>query len=237
MIVQNELIQKFEKQIGIQFQNQNYLIEALTHSSYANKNKQKKRSNNERLEFFGDSILKYIVSEYLFQKYPDENEGNLSKLRSKIISDQFLATLGKDINLGDFLYLSFGEIKSGGKYRDSNLANAFEALLGAIYLDKGIKIVKIFFFKLYSKFETTLETDNFSDFKSKLQEKCQKYKINIPKYKIIREEGPDHQRTFHIECCVIYKDITLISQGYSQTKKKAEQDAAKYILKMFTLLK
>ena len=232
----NNLVE-FQKIINIKFQNIDYLTEALTHSSYANKSKNNNNSHNERLEFFGDSILKYIVSEHLFKKYPLENEGFLSQLRSKIVSDQFLSKLGNSISLGEHLILSYGESKSGGAQRLSNIANAFEALIGAIYLDQGIESVKIFFFAKYSAIENELISDEFSDFKSRLQEKCQKFKLSIPDYRIIHESGPDHEKTFCVEASVEYDGALLVARGTASTRKKAEQEASKHVYFMFNDLK
>ena len=127
------------------FNNKQYLLEALTHRSIV-RGKQKELPHNERLEFFGDSVLKLIISEYLFHKYPKYDEGELSKIRSKLISDRFMVEIAKEIQLGDFIQLSFGEKKSGGQSRDSILANAMEALLGACYLDQGLDATKEMFF-------------------------------------------------------------------------------------------
>ncbi len=229
-------LERFQHVLGIIFNDITLLQEALTHSSFA-KHKKNSTIYNERLEFFGDSILKFIVSEYLFQHYSHLAEGELSKKRSKIVSDQFLTSLAIDIQLGDFLIMSFGERKSGGHQKDSILANAYEALLGAIYLDQGMDVVKDFFLTSYKKFAAMIDSGEFFDHKTLLQEICQKSKIELPFYRIVREEGPDHEKVFHIEASIKIDDVFFVSQGDAANKKRAEQQAAQHILDMLSYYK
>ena len=237
-MIQNDIqeLEKFQHVLGITFNNILLLKEALTHSSFV-KHKNAGSIYNERLEFFGDSVLKFIVSEYLYENYSDLPEGELSKKRSKIVSDQFLTSLAIDIQLGDFLIMSFGEKKSGGHQKDSILANAYEALLGAVYLDQGMDVVKDFFLSSYKKFAKMIDSGEFFDHKTLLQEVCQKTKIDLPFYKIVREEGPDHEKVFHIEASIHIDDVYLVSQGYASNKKRAEQQAAQHILDMLSYYK
>ena len=232
----DDIVERFQHVLGIVFNNKGLLKEALTHSSYV-KHKQSHMSHNERLEFFGDSVLKFVISEHLFTKYSHLPEGELSKMRSKIVSDQFLTTLAIDIKLGSFLVMSFGERKSGGYQKDSILANAYEALLGAIYLDQGMDVVKEFFLDSYLKFSNLIHSGDFVDHKTLLQELCQKNKLELPVYKIIREDGPDHEKIFHIEATVQIDDVHFISQGDAYNKKRAEQQAAQHILDMMSFYK
>ena len=147
-----------------------------------------------------------------------------------MISDRFLAQIAKQIHLGRYLKMSYGELKSGSQDRLSFLANAFEALLGACYLDQGLDVTRSFFFRIWDDVQVVLNIDDFSDFKTALQEKCQKFKVDLPMYRIIKEVGPDHEKVFHVEASVEVDDTVMISQGDADTKKQAEQAAARKIL-------
>jgi len=218
-----------QKQIGVNFSNQELLKLALTHKSYAIENNNNKNYNNERLEFLGDSVLSIIVSTYIYNKYSDIDEGELSKIRSKLVCKDYCCNYAKTINLGDYLLLGKGESASLGKLKTSNLANAFEALLGAIYLDKGLEFSEKFIFK----FLKDVEIDNlYEDYKSKLQEIVQKKYRDVPIYELKEESGPAHERNFMIEVKVLNKAIGF---GQGKTKKKAEQIAAKNALETASL--
>jgi len=222
-------IDHLQKQLNIFFKQPDILEQAITHSSFVKYKGSfiKPSLYNERLEFFGDSVLKFIVSDYLFHKHPDFTEGDLSKLRSKIISDRFLAGMARAIQLGDYLKLSHGEKKAGANDRLSTLADAFEALLGACYIDQGLDVVKSLFFSLFEPaYERLLEGD-FDDYKSNLQEICQKRKLALPSYQVVKEEGPDHDKVFTVEAVVQSGDIHYVTQGVADSKKQAEQLAAK----------
>jgi ribonuclease-3 len=233
-------IDELQAVLDISFKNRAYLEHAMTHSSFV---KYKgvtvsPESYNERLEFFGDSVLKFMVSEYLFNKYPSYTEGDLSKLRSKIISDSFLAQMAKEIKLGDYLRLSPGEEKSRGNEKASILANTFEALLGACYLDQGLEVVKRLFFSLFDAVHKQLEEGAFEDFKTALQELCQKRFCSLPSYRVLREDGPDHDKRFTIEANVTCNDDSiLLTQGCAESKKQAEQFAAKELMDLLKLYK
>ncbi|RAP30721.1 ribonuclease III [Candidatus Marinamargulisbacteria bacterium SCGC AG-414-C22] len=230
------MLKEFQQKLKFKFNDDSLLLEALTHRSYV-RGKFKDVAHNERLEFFGDSVLKLIVSEYLFLTFSEATEGDMSKLRSKIISDQFLAKLADYISLGDYLNLSFGEKKSGGSTKSSILANAYEALLGAIYLDQGLDCVRTFFLDQFSVFSDLIQSDEFIDHKSLLQEWCQKNKASLPQYQIVREEGPDHDKNYHIEAFVVFDEVYFFSQGNATSKKMAEQESARYILEMISYIK
>ncbi len=226
-------IKKLENLIGIKFHNQDLLKEALTHKSYAVE-MLPPWGNNERLEFLGDSLLSAIVSAYLYKKYPEEDEGTLSRLRANLISRETLLSWAKEINLGKYIYLSRGEEASRGRERESILANAYEALVGAIYLDKGYALTEKFVLK---KLELKKHI-RIKDYKSRLQEIVQsKYKL-IPEYKVLKESGPDHEKTFEIGVYFPYPTASarkrIVGRGIGKSKKEAEQEAAKNALSKIT---
>ncbi|WP_105616476.1 ribonuclease III [Vallitalea okinawensis] len=222
-------LQTFEQVIQYQFNNKELLAQALTHTSYANEKKGNKSTHNERLEFLGDAVLEIIISEYLFFNYSKLSEGELTKFRAKIVCEPALAYMAKKINLGDFLYLGKGEMLSGGKERPSILSDAFEAVIGAVYLDGGLRKAKSVVKKILLENLDEYGIKNlFTDYKTELQEIIQS-KSNIPlKYGIIREEGPAHNKTF--VAAVSHKD-QIIGSGSGKNKKEAEQNAAKDALK------
>ncbi len=211
-----------ERRIRVRFKNKKLLEEALTHKSYAIE--KKSRPCNARLELLRDSVLSAAVAHYLFKRYPQDDEGRLSKLKSQLVARPALVVWAKEINLGHFLWMSEGEEATGGRTRDSLLANAFEALIGAIFLDGGFSPAQRFIVRLLSKKQRIVETD----YKSKLQEIIQKrYKVP-PHYVIARESGPDHAKTFLMEVRLRHR---LLGQGEGHSKKEAEQAAAYHALK------
>lgn len=216
-----------EKKLGIQFCQIHYLTEALTHASFD----KGKGHHNERLEFFGDAVLKLVISDYLFHQYPQEDEGQLTKRRATLVSDQLLWMMACDLNLGQYLNLSTSEIKQGGRERQSILANAFEALLGAIYLDQGLAVVKTV---LISLLETCvmpkLSSELLDDAKTMLQEKMQKQGVGLPIYRLVRTEGKEHEKVFITAVDVIWDDRKITGIGKGQTKKESEQVAARNVL-------
>ena len=215
-------IEDLENKIGIKFNDKSYLKLALTHKSYSIENSENENLNNERLEFLGDSVLSIIVSTYLYLRYPDLQEGYLSKYRAKIVSKEYCYYWAEKLCLGAFLFLGKGEEKSKGRERISNLANAFEALLGALYLDQGLEITQKFVLN-YLELEIINITELKEDYKSKLQEVLQKIYKYTPVYEVVSERGPAHNKTFTIE--VKIKDKVLGS-GQGNSKKQAEQVAA-----------
>lgn len=214
---------KLEKIIGIRFKNTALLEEALTHKSYAME-KGGSVAFNERLEFLGDSILAAAVAHYLFNRYPDVDEGRLSQLKSMLVSRPSLTVWGRDIGIGQFLRLSEGENATGGRERDSIVGNAMEALLGAMYLEAGYDATKKFIDKMLSKRKRLVTVDH----KSRLQEWAQKkYKVP-PDYVVRRSFGPDHAKTFEIEVSVGQQTL---GSGSGKSKKEAEQAAARDALR------
>ena len=213
-------LNEFQKIIGYQFQNENLLKQALTHSSYANEKHMKKLSDNERLEFLGDAVLELTSSEFLFSNYPDLTEGQLTKLRASIVCEPTLAMCTEALHLGDFLYLGKGEDQTGGRNRKSILSDAMEAVIGAIYLDGGFANAKEFVLKYIM---TDIEHKHlFYDSKTILQEVVQGEHEKLD-YVLLGETGPDHDKSFTVGVIIGDKQI---STGTGHTKKSAEQEAA-----------
>lgn len=212
------------------FKNKKLQKLAFTHKSYLNEAKEK-ISSNERLEFLGDSILSYVVSQYLFNKYPNFNEGSLTNLRSLLVNTKNLAECSRELNFGDYLILSKGEEESKGRQNQSILANTFEAFIGALFLDRGIEEVSDFLNKvLLPKADFFVKSKSLKDAKSLLQEKIQAQKKGSPIYKVIDEKGPAHAKTFTVGT---YVNDKLIAKGQGPSKKRAEEEAAKEALKNF----
>lgn len=220
-------ISLLERKIGYKFQNPDLLLHALTHSSYANEMKMSKESNNERLEFLGDAVLELVTSEYVYNRYKDLTEGDLTKLRAGMVCEPTLSSCAKDLNIGDFLLLGKGEDNSGGRMRDSILSDAMEAIIGAIYLDGGFTSAKEFVRKnILNQLE---DKELFFDSKTILQEMVQNenHREKI-RYKLISEEGPDHNKSFTI---ALYVGNKQYGCGVGKTKKAAEQEAALQAIK------
>ncbi len=220
----------FEEKIGYKFKNKELLRTALTHSSYAYENSETKLEHNEKLEFLGDSILNFIVVEYIYRSFPTLSEGELSKLKSTAVSTPSLAKFAKQLDLGEYLLLGKGEIISGGKAKNTILAGAFEALLAAIYLDGGIIKTKKFLSHFITPFYKKLKGKPFyvDNYKSALQEFYQKNNLPLPIYRVIEEIGPEHKKIFKVE--VVWQGKSL-AQAKGRSKKSAEQRAAKKVLK------
>ena len=212
---------ELEQKIGYTFSDKNKLLLAVTHSSYANEHKGIKKENNERLEFLGDAVLEVTVSDYLFHQYPSYAEGKLTKLRSSLVCEYTLAICARDVNLGNYLLLSKGEDLTGGRERDSILSDAFEALIGAIYLDGGIEEAGTFIRNHLLK--DVEDKSLFYDAKTILQEMVQSEGSGQLYYKLVRETGPDHNKEFTVETHIGDK---VYAVGVGKTKKGAEQVAA-----------
>jgi len=220
-------LHKLEKHLGFKIKNESLLIEAFVHRSFLNENKDVAESN-ERLEFLGDAVLELVVTEFLFNNYPN-SEGELTNWRSALVRGDNLAIIGRKLNLGDFLFLSKGEERSGGRDKDYILANTVEALIGAIYLDQGYMKAHKFIDKYIMQFlEEILEKGLHEDGKSKFQEQAQE-KANItPHYEVISAIGPDHDKTFEMG---VYLADEMVATGTGSSKKAAEEDAARNGLK------
>lgn len=216
-----ENLSSFEEMIDYQFQDRRILRHALTHSSYANEKRMNKLENNERLEFLGDAVLELVTSEFIFLKNKKLPEGELTKLRARLVCEQTLATCANEINVGEYILLGKGEAATGGRERFSILSDAMEALIGAIYLDGGFTSAKEFICQyVLSDIENK---ELFFDSKTILQEIVQsEYKEQLF-YELIKEEGPDHNKKFTVVALVNDKELGI---GIGRTKKAAEQEAA-----------
>lgn len=222
-------LDEIQENLNYRFEDIELLETALTHSSYANEHGMHASKSNQRLEFLGDTVLGLVVSEYLFMKYPFYPEGELTKIRAKVVSEPSLALAARRINLGSFLLLGKGEESTGGRDRDSILADASEAVTGAIFMDSNYETVKEFLLK---NFETIIvkavaKGSLFIDYKTGLQEKLQKVTREKLVYTVVKEEGPDHNKLFHIDVSV---GGDVIGSGIGRNKKEAEQMAAKEAL-------
>ena len=221
------MFEDLERRIAYTFRSKDILLRALTHRSFSHENSERMIRDNETLEFLGDSILGFIISEFLFISYAHQyTEGLMSKVKSYIISTEILSMKARDIELGKYLLLGKGEEKTGGRSKRSLLANTFEALIAAIYLDGGLEEAKRFVYAFFKEtIEEVVEKDfHFNDFKSLLQEKLQSVGEIPPDYGIILEEGPHHQKVFHVDIRI--RNVA-VACGTGTTKKEAEQDAAK----------
>lgn len=220
-------ISKFEDTINYKFKNKSYILEALTHSSYSNENKNYKF--NERLEFLGDSVLSIVISDYLFKKENNLPEGELTKLRANIVCEESLSEVAGQIHLGEYLLLGKGEEATGGRDRISILADALEAIIAAIYLDGGLEEASKFIFRFMEEIiENSIEGKIFRDYKTYLQEILQSKGEQHIWYKLIEEKGPDHNKRFVMEVGINDK---VLGVGEGKSKKDAEQVAAKSALK------
>ncbi|MCD6472775.1 ribonuclease III [Candidatus Aerophobetes bacterium] len=212
-------LENLQKNLKVKFINVNLLNQALTHTSYANSLKEKNIPHNERMEFLGDAVLELIIADYLFHKYPDSNEGELSKLRSKIVSQESLAQFAREIKIEE--YLLIGKNQEGIQSQDSLLADAYEAIIGALYIDRGLKIT--YCFVLTSLIEKEKELIEINDFKSQLQEYTQSVYNSLPKYRTIQKVGPEHRRKFKV---IVEIKKKILGEGWGYSKKKAEKTAA-----------
>ena len=216
--------ESFANKLGLHFNNQALLIEALTHRSYLNENRGTISSHNERLEFLGDAVLELAVTHFLFLQYPNKQEGELTSYRAALVNTVSLASLAEKLGINGYLLLSKGEAKDTGRARAIILANAFEALLGAIYLDQGYEAAEKFLaVNLYPRLAQVLEEGTWQDAKSRFQEASQEHRGVTPSYKTISETGPDHDRQFVVG---VFLHAEEIGRGEGKSKQEAEQAAA-----------
>lgn len=213
-----------KKTLDYEFSNEELLQRALTHRSSAG-------DNNERLEFLGDSVLQVIISELVFQERPDASEGRLSRLRSSLVKDSTLSEIATELGIGEHLILGSGEKKTGGHRRASILADAVEAVFGAVYLDSGFDRAKALIFRVYGdRIKNLPKRGELRDPKSRLQEYLQGRKLELPNYSLVKVTGKAHQQSFEVDCTI--PELGLRTEGGGTTLRKAEQDAA---LKMLAL--
>lgn len=233
--MQEPCLSSLEETIGYHFHNPELLREALIHSSYANELKAKKIQLvcNERLEFLGDTVLSLVVSEFLFENYPNLPEGLLTRKRAALVQSQALASYARALDLGHYLYLGHGEEKNAGRERQSTLENAFEALLAAIYLDAGVdglSTVRRFLLPIIRRELACEAAETFVDSKTELQQLIQQAEGDFLEYEVIGESGPDHNKVFEI---VAKLNSNVIGHGVGRSKREAEQNAAKEALRLF----
>jgi ribonuclease III len=220
---------QFEERIGVTFENKNLLKQAFVHRSYLNENKEFPLGHNERLEFLGDAVLELVITDYLYTKYPEKNEGDMTSLRSALVNATALHKVGADIGINDLLLLSRGESKDLGRARQYILANTMEALIGAIYLDRGYDMAKKFIYEFITPLlDKVIEDESWIDSKSLFQEKAQDHAGVTPAYQTLKETGPDHDKHFTVG---VYLKNELIAQGEGDSKQEAEQAAAHNALK------
>jgi ribonuclease-3 len=211
-------LDELSKRLGYEFRDQELISQALTHKSYA------KGKNNERLEFLGDAVLDLVVGEYLYDKFPAKPEGELSKLRAAIVSEKGFQKLAQQIDLGRHILISAGEEHNQGRSKPSLLSNAFEALMGAIYLESDLASVKRIMAQLLSRaYESIDAATLLSDYKTALQEYTQAHFGTTPSYTLLRSFGPDHNKEFEMSATLKGREL---SRGRGKTKKEAEQQAA-----------
>ena len=221
-------LESLQERIGVHFNDKELLRQAFIHRSYINENKNCGFSHNERLEFFGDAVLELVITDYLYHNYPTKSEGELTSLRAALVNTVSLHKVAKELDINGNLYLSHGESKDTGRAREYILANAVEALIGAIYLDSGYEEAKGFIERFICIYTEEIEKKKlWIDAKSFFQEKAQELESETPSYKILKEEGPDHDK--HFTCGVYLKD-ELVAAGEGQSKQEAEQEAAREAL-------
>ena len=221
-------MERLEKNLKYTFKNKELLKNALAHSSYANE-KKGSATSNERLEFLGDSVLSIIVSDYIYKNFPNLPEGQLTRLRASLVCEKTLCEFSKKLEVGDFLLLGKGERANGGATRPSILADAFEAILAAIYLDGGMEPAKKHVLRFIKSELSHLEHENFKDYKTELQEIIQRNPEEKLTYVLTGESGPDHDKCFTVE---VHLNSNVIGEGSGHSKKNAEQAAAKKALEL-----
>lgn len=223
------MLKSFQQKINIVFKNEQLLTQALTHTSYVNEHRNRKQKDNERLEFLGDAVLELAVSQYLFRNYPELKEGELTKIRANIVCEPSLEQFAKKIALNEYLLLGKGEENNGGRLKPSILSDAFEALIGAIYLDQGLEKVSSFLDQvIFANFDASAFS-HVMDYKTALQELVQK-KGEVVTYEIVKEIGPAHSKEFVSHAIV---DGEIVGIGKGKSKKDAEQRAAKEALNQY----
>lgn len=233
-------LEYLEELLGVAFEKIALLKEALTHRSYLNENPSWGFPHNERLEFLGDAVLELAITEFLFRRFPEEDEGRLTGIRAALVNYQMLASVAEAIRLGDFLYLSKGETLSSlrtrsgndnGRAREVILANAFEAVVGAVYLDRGYEVAcNVVHALVASRLDEVMAKRLYKDAKSELQEKLQERERVTPVYRVLSESGPDHAKRFVVG---VFAEDRKLAEGGGPSKQDAELDAAAHALEVF----
>jgi len=214
-----------ERTIGIRFKDRRLLYQALVHRSFAHSNKWKRIETNERLEFLGDAVLGLVVTDFLYRKYPKRREGDLTVIKSVVVSRSVLAGMARSISLGDFILLSRSEARSSAKVKNSILSDAYEALIGAIFLDRGLDVARDFITRHLLEDLDRIVTDRGNlDYKGLLQRYVQREYHRVPTYRVVGEEGPDHAKIFRVQ---VTAGKVVLGRGVGRTKKAAEQQSAR----------
>lgn len=220
-------LSKLEKSLGVEFKNKDLLLQALTHRSYLNENSKFYLDHNERLEFLGDAVLELAVTQYLYKNY-ENPEGELTSWRASLVNSKMLSIVARDLGVNDFLMLSRGEAKDTGRAREYILANAMEAMIGAIYLDQEFDVAEEFIKKyIIPKLPEIIEKELYKDPKSRFQEESQERVGITPTYEVLDEHGPDHAKQFTIG---VFLEKDLIAKGEGNSKQEAQEKAAEYAL-------
>jgi ribonuclease-3 len=221
-------IKEFEKKLGVLFKDINILKSAFIHRSYINEHKEINLEHNERLEFLGDAVLELAVTDFLFNKYPNSTEGDLTAYRASLVNTNSLSEAASSLGINEYLLLSKGESQDIGRARQYILANTFESVVGALYIDQGYGAAQKFISdNLFNLIDEIISKRLWQDSKSYFQEKAQEYVGVTPNYELIEENGPDHDREFIIG---VYLNKEMVSKGVGRSKQEAEQDAAKNAL-------
>ncbi|MGH1363100.1 MAG: ribonuclease III [Calditrichia bacterium] len=219
------VVAAFQKQFQLTFSDESLILTALKHRSYLNATNEKRIKSNERLEFLGDAVLDLVVTQFLYETFPGKSEGQLSKAKSVLVSKPVIADKANLMNLGDLVLMNRGEEKTGGRTRKSIIADAFEAIVGAIYLDMGLQMADEFIHTyLLDDHGKTLQKGMYRNYKSILLEYAQGEGYSLPNYRVVRETGPDHAKQFVIE---VWVNNEALGTGEGKSKKRAEQDAAR----------
>jgi ribonuclease-3 len=230
---EQDIVKKFQEKFQLHFNNNCLIITAFKHRSYLNVTNEDRTASNERLEFLGDAVLDLVITQYLYEKFPKRTEGQLSKIKSILVSQPVLAEIAGNLMLGDMILINKGEEKTGGRQRRSLLSDTFEAIVGAIYLDKGLDTAREFIYQhLLSHFKSIVQRELFKNYKSILLEYAQSQYGKLPEYKVLEEYGPDHDKRFVI---AVYLDGDEVGKGNGKSKKIAEQEAAKYAMQQLGL--
>jgi ribonuclease-3 len=220
----SQSLEKLETRIGTTFIDRVHLLTAVTHRSYLNEHREATQSHNERYEFLGDAVLELVITDFLFQKFPEKPEGELTAIRAALVNTNSLAEVATKLNLSEFLLLSKGEEKDTGRARQYILANTFESIIGAIYLDQGYEFAKEFVGRnLFDRTETIIAKRLWQDAKSRFQELAQEYTSITPNYETLQQTGPDHDRVFTVRVSL---GSEKVAEGKGRSKQEAEQSAA-----------
>ncbi len=219
-----ESLKRLEKLLGVVFNEPEHLLTAITHRSYLNEHREARQEHNERYEFLGDAVLELVVTDFLFNKYPEKPEGDLTAIRAALVNTVSLSEVASNMNINEFLLLSKGEERDMGRARQYILANTFESIIGAIYLDQGYDSANEFIAgHLFDKTETIVAKRLWQDAKSRFQELAQEHASITPSYETLGQTGPDHDRVFTVG---VFLDGKVIAEGKGRSKQEAEQEAA-----------